>query len=137
MEGLSTICAGLGTIKEDDNGNRIGYIKDEYCLDNLKDLLRFLRRDDPQSRDVFKQVCRWNIVGKDLIPIIEHCQDDRNLVLNAVKVLVFLTMPLEPTSKDIPQQIEYLWGLKSSITRSETVPVIVSLLESPLENLER
>ena len=51
--------------------------------DNLKDLLRFLRRDDPHTRDVFKQVCKWNIVAKDLIPIIEHCQDDRNLVLNA------------------------------------------------------
>lgn len=55
----------------------------------------------------------------------------------AVKVLVFLTMPVEPTSNDIPQQIEYLWGLKSSITCSDAVAVIVSLLESPLENLER
>lgn len=51
--------------------------------DNLKDLLRFLRRDDPQTREVFKQVCKWNIVGKDLIPILEHCLDDHNLVLNA------------------------------------------------------
>lgn len=55
--------------------------------DNLKDLLRFLRRDDPQNRDVFKEVCKWNIVSKDLIPIIEHCQDDRSLVLNAGKFL--------------------------------------------------
>jgi len=46
-------------------------------------------------------------------------------------------MPVEPTSNDIAQQIEYLWALKSSITCSDTVPVIVSLLESPLENLER
>ncbi|KAH7853622.1 hypothetical protein Vadar_004796 [Vaccinium darrowii] len=136
MENLSVICAGLGIVKEDENGNRIGYTKGEYCLDNLKDLLRFLRRDDPQSREVFKQVCKWNIVGKDLIPIFEHCQDDHNLVLNAVKVLVFLTMPVEPTSNDIPQQIEYLWASKSSITFSDTIPVIVSLLESPLENLE-
>ncbi|XP_028088509.1 protein timeless homolog [Camellia sinensis] len=136
MEGLSAICAGLGVIEEDDNGNRNSYTPGEYCLDNLKDLLRFLRRDDPQTREVFKQVCKWNIVGKDLIPIIEHCQDDRNLVLNSVKVLVFLTMPVEPTSNDIPQQIEYLWGLMSSITCSDIVPVIVSLLESPLENLE-
>ncbi|KAJ0098814.1 hypothetical protein Patl1_20274 [Pistacia atlantica] len=136
MEGLSVICAGLGMVEEDERGNRISYCKGEYCLDNLKDLLRFLRRDDPQTREVFKQVCKWNIVSKDLIPIIEHCQDDRNLVLNAVKVLVFLTMPVEPSSNDIPQQIEYLWGLKSSITCSDTVPVIVSLLEGPLENLE-
>ncbi|XP_060203765.1 uncharacterized protein LOC132632004 isoform X1 [Lycium barbarum] len=135
MEGLSIICAGLGIIEEDDDGNRIGYSTGEYCLDNLKDLLRFLRRDDPQTREVFKQVCKWNIVGKDLIPIIEYCQDDRNLLLNAVKVMVFLTMPIEPTSNDIPQQIELLWGIKSSITFSEAVPVIMSLLESPLENL--
>ncbi|KAJ0042375.1 hypothetical protein Pint_17591 [Pistacia integerrima] len=32
--------------------------------------------------------------------------------------------------------IEYLWGLKSSITCSDTIPVIVSLLEGPLEELE-
>lgn len=115
-EGLSLICAGLGSIEEDDQGNRIGYSKGEYCLgmnlsyfsffpdsiwfdenfrfligrvslldlpDNLKDLLRFLRRDDPQTRDVFKQVCKWNIVSKDLIPIIEHYHEDRNLLLNA------------------------------------------------------
>lgn len=51
--------------------------------DNLKDLLRFLRRDDPQNRQVFKQVCKWNTASKDLIPIIENCQSDHNLVLNA------------------------------------------------------
>ncbi|TKY51371.1 timeless-like protein [Spatholobus suberectus] len=136
-EGLSLICAGLGTVEEDLEGNRIGYTKGEYCLDNLKDLLRFLRRDDPQTRDVFKQVCKWNIVSKDLIPIIEYYHEDRNLLLNAVKVLVFLTMPIEPSSTDISQQLEYLWGLKSAVTNSDVAAVIVSFLERPLENLER
>lgn len=51
-------------------------------------------------------------------------------------MLVFLTMPIEPDSDDVPQQIEYLWGLKSAITFSNIVAVIVSLLETPLENLE-
>ena len=32
MEGLSAICAGLGVVEEDRNGNRIGYSKGEYCL---------------------------------------------------------------------------------------------------------
>ncbi|KAF8114815.1 hypothetical protein N665_0033s0007 [Sinapis alba] len=136
LEGLSVICSDLGEPEEDGDGRRIGYSKSEYCLDNLKDLLRFLRRDDPQSREVFKQVCAWNIVSKDLIPIIEHYQDEHHLVLNAVKVLVFLTMPVELDSDDVPQQIEYLWGLKSAITVSNIVAVVVSLLETPLENLE-
>ncbi|KAL8557351.1 hypothetical protein ACS0TY_004691 [Phlomoides rotata] len=136
MDELSGICNGLGLLVEDKDGNRIGYDKGEFCLDNMKDLLRFLRRDDQEKRDVFKQVCKWNIVGKDLIPIMEYYTEDRNLVLNAVKVLVFLTMPVEPTSHDISQQTEYLWGLKSAITLSGIVPVIMSLLENPLENLE-
>ncbi|KAH1036443.1 hypothetical protein AAZX31_20G151500 [Glycine max] len=136
-EGLSVICAGIGTIEVDDEGNVIGYIKGQYCLDNLKDLLRFLRRDDPQTRDVFKQVCKWNIVSKYLIPTIELYHEDSNLLLNAVKVLVFLTMPIEPSSTDISQQLEYLWGLKSALTNSDVAAVIVSFLERPLENLER
>ncbi|WJX20662.1 hypothetical protein P8452_10190 [Trifolium repens] len=135
-DGLSLICSGLGAIEEDDEGNRIGYSKGEYCLDNLKDLLRFLRRDDLQTRDVFKQVCKWNIVSKDLVPIIEHYHEDRSTLLNAVKVLVFLTMPIEPGSTDISQQLEYLWDLKSAVTNSDVVTVIVSILEKPLENLE-
>ncbi|KAL6533264.1 hypothetical protein OROMI_027376 [Orobanche minor] len=137
MDGLSSICAGLGRWDEDEDGKPTEYKKGKYCLDSLKDLLRFLRRDDPEKRDVFKQVCKWNIVGNDLIPIIEYSPEDRNLVLNAVKVLVFLTMPVEPKSIDIPHQIEYLWSLKSAITFSDIIPVIVSLLESPLENLEK
>lgn len=54
-----------------------------------------------------------------------------------MKTLVFLTMPIEPASNDIPQQIEYLWGLKAAVTLSNAVPVIVDLLETPLENLEK
>ncbi|XP_050224159.1 uncharacterized protein LOC126673890 [Mercurialis annua] len=133
---LSVICAGLGDVEKDDDG-KIRYSKGENCLENVKDLLRCLRRDDPETREVFKQVCKWKIVSKDLIPIIQYCQEDRSLVLNAVKVLVFLTMPIEPSSSDIPQQTEYLWGLKSAITYSDTVGVIVALLEDPLEHLER
>ncbi|XP_010261437.1 PREDICTED: protein timeless homolog isoform X2 [Nelumbo nucifera] len=54
-----------------------------------------------------------------------------------MQVLIFLTMPIEPTSSDISQQMEYLWDLKASITRNDTIAVVISLLEDPLENLER
>ncbi|XP_076935697.1 uncharacterized protein LOC143602502 [Bidens hawaiensis] len=134
MEHLSYICGGLVTVEEEDEqGNPIAYAPAEYCLDNLKDLVRFLRRDDPESRQVFHQVCKWNIVGKHILIIIQHFHHHTNLLLNAVKVLVFLTMPVDPASKDIPQQIEYLWALKSLITSSHAIPVIVTLLEGPLQ----
>ena len=54
--------------------------------DNLKDLQRLLRRDDPERREVFKQVCKWKIASRDLVPIIENYQADRNLVITAGKL---------------------------------------------------
>lgn len=57
-------------------------------------------------------------------------------VLVAVKILVFLTMPVDPTSDDVVSQIEYLWKVKGGLTRSLTIAVVVSLLEQPLEHLE-
>ncbi|XP_068659821.1 uncharacterized protein [Aristolochia californica] len=137
LEGLSAVCSGLGYPDEGEDGVVTGYIKTESCLDNLKDLLRFLRRDDSQTRDVFKQLCKWDTASRDLIPLMERYQTDHKLVINAVKILVFLTMPISPDSDDIPRQMEYLWGLKAAITRNDTIAVIVSLLEGPLERLER
>jgi timeless len=55
--------------------------------DNLKDLQRLLRRDDPERREVFKQVCKWKIASRDLVPIIENYQADRNLVITAGKLI--------------------------------------------------
>jgi len=45
-------------------------------------------------------------------------------------------MPIEPDSTEVSQQLEYLWNLKSAVTNSDVVTVIVSILEKPLENLE-
>lgn len=70
-------------------------------------------------------------------PLVKFMGFDDECCGLAVKVLVFLTMPIEPTSTDISQQLEYLWEIKSSITSSDVVAVIVSFLEGPLENLER
>jgi len=45
-------------------------------------------------------------------------------------------MPVEASSKDYNEQLDYLWGIKSAITSSNVIAIIVSLLEKPLENLE-
>lgn len=32
LDGLSLVCAGFGSIEEDDDGNKIGYTKAPHCL---------------------------------------------------------------------------------------------------------
>jgi timeless len=46
-------------------------------------------------------------------------------------------MPVEPSSEDVTLQLEYLWDLKAALTRNVALAVIVSLLEDPLDHLER
>jgi timeless len=50
---------------------------------NLKNLQRFLRRDDPESRDIFMQLGKWNTIRQDILPIIISYRDQFDLVLNA------------------------------------------------------
>lgn len=46
-------------------------------------------------------------------------------------------MPVDPSSDDVAQQIECLWDLKAAMARNVMIAVIVSLLEDPLDHLER
>lgn len=41
MDGLSSICSGIGILEEDENGNRIGYEKGEYCSGTVFTIVLF------------------------------------------------------------------------------------------------
>ncbi|KAG0582042.1 hypothetical protein KC19_3G029100 [Ceratodon purpureus] len=135
-EHVTAVCTGLGSLREDLASGRDVYVKHADCLVNLKHLQRFLRRDDPQQRDIFMQLGKWNTIRQDVLPIIIHYRDDFDLVLNAVKVMVFLTMPIDPSSVDIPQQLQYLRQFKAAVLEDDAIGVIVSHLQDPLEHME-
>lgn len=51
--------------------------------------------------------------------------------------MVFLTMPVDPSSTSIPQQLEYLRNFKAAVLEDDAIGVIVSHLQDPLEHMER
>lgn len=51
--------------------------------------------------------------------------------------MVFLTMPIDPSSIGIPQQLEYLRQFKAAVLEDDAIGVIVSHLQDPLEHMER
>lgn len=55
----------------------------------------------------------------------------------AVKVVVFLTMPVDTLSDGLSEQMEYVCNFKASFLSNDAIAVIVTLLEEPLEHLER
>ena len=71
----------------------------------LKDLLRFLRRDDPETRPAAAALARFNLCRSDLVPLLRrYCSEGENengdedeeekdaLALAALKVAAFLTL---------------------------------------------
>ncbi|KAL3694777.1 hypothetical protein R1sor_008428 [Riccia sorocarpa] len=136
-EGLAIVCSTLGAFQQNGSSQEV-YVKHDECLESLKDLQRYLRRDHPENRDVFMQLGKWNIVRRDIVPLITRYSGEHELALNCVKVLVFLTMPIDPASTQVSLQVEYLQHFRAALLdNSETIPVVMSLLEDSLQHLER
>lgn len=46
-------------------------------------------------------------------------------------------MPVDALSENISQQLDYLLDFKASFLHNDAIAVIMTLLEEPLEHLER
>ena len=130
---LISVSGGLGRFDEE----KEVYRKDADCVECLKDLQRFLRRDDPYERQVFFRLGQWDLVSTDLVPLIVQYQEDGDVVYNALKVLTFLTMPLDFESDHVHMQLKYLKRIKECFLANDAVAVIVGLLTKPLARYPR
>ncbi len=76
--------------------NRDGvYVRDLECAESLQDIQRFLRQDQTPERRVAQQLIAWNLISKDLFPIIKDHAHERILILQVLKLLVHVTLPTE------------------------------------------
>ncbi|EFX80319.1 putative TIMEOUT/TIM-2 protein, partial [Daphnia pulex] len=71
-------------------GNK--YFKDQYCLEALKDLIRYLRRDD-DTIGIRRELGQMKLVQTNLIPILCEYHSDEALFDVALRLLVNLTNP--------------------------------------------
>lgn len=54
----------------------------------LKDLQRFLRNDDPKTREALQILGQYNIAKTDLVPLIVTYPQDTDVVYNACEPLL-------------------------------------------------
>ncbi|KAF0292415.1 Protein timeless [Amphibalanus amphitrite] len=88
MADLSATCNSLGYL-DDATGK---YQREPECLECVKDLVRFLRRDD-ENHEIRRALGETKVVVKDLIPIIKHHSSDVELLDVTLRLLVNLTTP--------------------------------------------
>lgn len=81
---LLSVTNQLGSIQEVDG--RVVYVADDDCLACLGDISRFLRRDNPKTRDVVIALSDWNVMRAHLVPIILQYNKEPEMLLAATKV---------------------------------------------------
>ncbi len=83
---LESTCAALGF------SDGIKYYKDDECTECVKDLIRFLRRDD-SSHVLRRSLGQIGVVQSDLIPLLRDYSNDQELFDLILRLLVNLTGP--------------------------------------------
>ncbi|KAL3836515.1 hypothetical protein ACJMK2_021941 [Sinanodonta woodiana] len=82
---LQATCSALG-YQEGDK-----YVREPDCLETVKDLIRFLKRED--DCDIRRQLGDAQIVQNDLLPILKQYDHEDTLWETTVRLLVNLTQP--------------------------------------------
>lgn len=80
---------GLGGIKEINNLEI--YVKNAHCEESLKELIRILKKDDPDNPFARIELSKWNILVSDLIPLILTQPQDKKLSFYVIVLLVQIT----------------------------------------------
>ncbi|XP_050412859.1 protein timeless homolog [Patella vulgata] len=83
---LQATCSALGYLE----GKK--YIKEPDCLETVKDLIRFLKRED-ETCDIRRQLGHAGILQNDLLQLIKNYKNDAALFDAVLRLLVNLTQP--------------------------------------------
>ncbi|XP_066299874.1 protein timeless homolog isoform X1 [Branchiostoma lanceolatum] len=124
---LLATCSALGYLEGDT------YHKEPDCHETVKDLIRYLRRED-ETRDIRQQLGASQIIQTDLIPIIKQYHDDKPLFETIIRLLVNLTQPAIVCFGKVPKDkmfrhyfldvVSYLQGYKVAFADEEVWTVL-------------
>ncbi|RLN14979.1 hypothetical protein BBO99_00007088 [Phytophthora kernoviae] len=132
MNELLLVCSNLGMLRVQNEGEAPVLMRGEDCEEWIHDLQRAIRRDHAKHRLVAKQLGKWKILQKKLLPLLVNHQHDWSLVFSILKVLVMLTMKPSRDSTNIAQQLKYLRQYKHEFLRCEVIPIMMTILVEPL-----
>ncbi|KAI9986194.1 hypothetical protein PInf_025113 [Phytophthora infestans] len=132
MNELLLVCSNLGMLRVQNEGEPPVLMRGENCAEWIHDLQRAVRRDHAKHKLVAKQLGKWKILQKKLLPLLINHQHDWALVFSILKVLVMLTMEPPKDSTNIAQQLKYLRQYKHEFLRCDIIPIMMTILVEPL-----
>ncbi|XP_053408285.1 protein timeless homolog isoform X2 [Mercenaria mercenaria] len=114
------------------------YVKEPDCLETVKDLIRFLKRED-ETCDIRRQLGHAQIVQNDLLPILVQYSKEETLWETVIRLLVNLTQPAvlcfngqipeDKTLRNYFLEVEsHLQSIKEAFVNEEVFAVITGKL---------
>lgn len=76
MNELLLVCSNLGMLRVQNEGEEPVLMRGEDCDDWIHDLQRAIRRDHAKHKLVAKQLGKWKILQKKLLPLLVNHQHD-------------------------------------------------------------
>jgi hypothetical protein len=118
------------------------YDKGEFCEASLRDIHRFLRKDDPENPKCKYYLLNWKICENDIIPLMLNYNNDKIQLLSLV-ILVDVTCSIPPLCDNRIYYISKLTELQEFIANSnlinnlslilaDSMPLLFSATTAPL-----
>ena len=132
MRGEIIFCIqGVGSVKNIDNMDV--YIKGQFCEEALRDLHKYIRRDNPELCLIRSELAQWNFLLKDLLPLLVSQANDKKLSFHAIILLVDLTEPVFSGCKVKNDMILALQMYKLAFLAPSVIKCIITHMADCLE----
>ena len=104
------------------------YEKNEYCEPSMRDIHRFLRKDDPENPKCKFLILNWKVIENDIIPLIINYENNEKIQQLGLVLLVDLT-------EKLPELMENRNSFENLLTELHQVIVDSKLIERIAANL--
>ncbi|KAJ3076300.1 Topoisomerase 1-associated factor 1, partial [Quaeritorhiza haematococci] len=121
---LLSVCTAIGGYDSSSTTDeQKKYVPGDEVLDCLKDLKRFLRKEDgDKKRPVFQALGRWGVARGHLIPLLLQADPEKDVRLISLV-------------ENIPSQQQVLQSLKEVFLQDGVLSVLINSIMGPLSKL--
>ncbi|CAI2382058.1 unnamed protein product [Moneuplotes crassus] len=106
------------------------FVKGDHCEENLKDISRFLRNDNPHDPVIRKMLNSWDFLKDSLLPLLLSQKQDIKLSFYVILLITEITYPFEKTANNYQELVQSMRQHK----RAFLVPGVIKTLSMHLSD---
>lgn len=100
------------------------FVQNEYCEENLKDINKFLRSEDPEKPSIRRELGKWNFLEESLLPLLVSQKENFLTIL----LLAELTYMPDKRAENYIELVEKLKSYKHAFLAPEVISTLIESL---------